>query len=434
MSANLFCLTLIINCLLSISSAKAAVFNQRGYEWTKTAAWRGNDFSEGLVRICYQDPLGRKFKVSLNSDFVKSLELCGYLNREGRIAINPKFYDAGDFHEGVAWVQLNQSYTSNNTVVGNGRFGFINKSGKIVIPLVFDAVGSFNEGVAPVQFNGKWGYVNKTGDFTISPRFSRADEFHEGIASVVLSGMSSKSSYINKSGNILRTFIGNGGKSSEGLIILPNTDGKYGYINNKGKMIIPYQFDAARSFSEGLAAIYKKSESIGQPVFAGYINSTGNIVISSANLFSNKDIDANPNIDANEFREGLALIENRNKKYECNYINKKGKIALRILNAKCSSFSSGLALINPYYKELESYDERNNKNYFIDKTGRTVIPSLGYRYKFFHNGLVGATRPDEQYFDSKRKINIMYYSRYDSDIFFDADGKVIFQSPLKMHK
>jgi WG containing repeat len=434
-SVSLLCLTLVISSLSSIGSVKLASSNQRGYEWTKTTAWKGSNFSEGLVRVCYQDPSGRKFKVSLNSDFVKYLELCGHMNREGDLVINPTFHDAGDFHEGVAWVQLNQLFTSNNsTVIGNGRYGFIDKSGEIVISLMFDAAGNFNEGLAPVQFNGMWGYINKKGGFTISPRFIRAGEFHEGIASVVLSGSSGKSAYINKTGKILRTFISNGSKFSEGLIVLPNNNGKYGYMNNKGEIIISYQFDAARSFSEGLAAIYKKSASIDQPIFSGYINTTGNIVISSTNLFSIKDIDANPNIDANEFSEGLALIENRNKKHECIYVNKKGQIAFKILNAKCGSFSGGLALVNPYYKELESYDERNNKNYFIDKTGRTVIPSSGYRYKSFQNGLAGATRPDKKYFDSKRKIYVMYYSRYDSELFFDSGGKIVFQSPLKIYK
>jgi hypothetical protein len=50
-------------------------------------------------------------------------------------------------------------------------------------------------------------------------------------------------------------------------------DKKCGYIDNTGRLIIPFTFDSAGEFSEGLAAVSIKEKT-------GYIDETGKIVIS----------------------------------------------------------------------------------------------------------------------------------------------------------
>ncbi|EAK1349894.1 WG repeat-containing protein, partial [Campylobacter coli] len=53
----------------------------------------------------------------------------------------------------------------------NGKWGFIDKSGKIVIEPKFDGVGNFSEGLAGVELNGKWGFIDKSGKIVIEPKF-----------------------------------------------------------------------------------------------------------------------------------------------------------------------------------------------------------------------------------------------------------------------
>lgn len=48
----------------------------------------------------------------------------------------------------------------------------------------------------------------------------------------------------------------------------------YGYVNAKGEIVIPAQFEEARGFSEGLAAVKKGNK-------WGFINTSGSIVIST---------------------------------------------------------------------------------------------------------------------------------------------------------
>ena len=53
------------------------------------------------------------------------------------------------------------------------------------------------------------------------------------------------------------------------------TEGKYGYIDTSGKMIIPPQFEIAEDFSEGLSWVRSWG---GGPNF-GFIDRTGKMVI-----------------------------------------------------------------------------------------------------------------------------------------------------------
>ncbi|HNC45726.1 MAG TPA: WG repeat-containing protein, partial [Acidobacteriota bacterium] len=61
---------------------------------------------------------------------------------------------------------------------------------------------------------------------------------------------------------------------SEGLAVIQFTqDGKCGYIDKSGKLVISPEFELAESFSEGLAAVRIDCN------LWGYINRTGKLVI-----------------------------------------------------------------------------------------------------------------------------------------------------------
>jgi len=52
-----------------------------------------------------------------------------------------------------------------------GKLGYINRSGKIVIEPQFDWAEDFHMGLAAVEVGGKWGYINKIGKMVIEPQF-----------------------------------------------------------------------------------------------------------------------------------------------------------------------------------------------------------------------------------------------------------------------
>ena len=55
------------------------------------------------------------------------------------------------------------------------KWGYIDKSGKIVIEPQFDDASSFSEGLAAVclgdycPLRGKWGYIDKSGEYVWEP-------------------------------------------------------------------------------------------------------------------------------------------------------------------------------------------------------------------------------------------------------------------------
>lgn len=122
----------------------------------------------------------------------------GYINKSSEFVINPRFDYGGQIRATFFWKELvsiynrksdNEGFTEGLSVIAikNGdilKFGYIDKSGKLTINPQFDDAHDFSEGLAAVEINGKWGYIDKTGKFVINPTFDIADDFSGGLAKV----------------------------------------------------------------------------------------------------------------------------------------------------------------------------------------------------------------------------------------------------------
>lgn len=105
--------------------------------------------------------------------------------------------------------------------------------------------------VARDEATGKYGY-KANGIWIINPEYDRAEAFSESMAVVRKDG---KYGYIDVSGRlVIPVKYQDAGSFSAGLAPVC-LYGKYGYVDKSGEMVVPFKFSYAFPFSEGLAAV-----------------------------------------------------------------------------------------------------------------------------------------------------------------------------------
>ena len=133
-------------------------------------------------------------------------------------------------------------------------------------------------------------------------------------------------------------------------------EGKYGYIDRAGRMVIPPQFAWAGDFAGGLAAVRPEKKGLW-----GFIDETGALFIPAR-----YDL-------ARDFAEGLAAVE-INGKY--GFVDRVGAMLILPQFKEVGDFSQGLAAVK--------IDGRWG---YGDRSGKLVIPSQFDEAGAFSEGL-----------------------------------------------
>jgi hypothetical protein len=268
-----------------------------------------------------------------------------------------------------------------------GRYGFIDKTGKMILQPQFARAQMFSEGLAAVQINAKWGFIDRTGKMVITPKYDVVLPFAEGLASV--RGASGHFGCINKAGEIVitpQTRFGGISQFSEGLAATLMSDvaqgiaiSAWGFIDTNGKFVISPAYDGVTSFSEGLAAVRAAGKKW------GYVDKTTKYQIQP--LFET----------ANRFSEGLASVESTlRSQYKWGFIDHTGKFAIPPQYSLARTFSEGFAgaqygdvkwgfvdksgkwAIPPKYDDIAQFNEGlalvqlGGKENYIDRTGKVI--------------------------------------------------------------
>ncbi len=305
---------------------KTGYFNLEGKIVINPQFEQGGIFNEGLALI----------KTSENK--------YGFIDEQGKIVINPQFKMASNFSDGLAPV-----------VSEGGKCQYIDKEGKIKLTIdSADACGEFKEGIARIMLNRKYGFIDKDGKVIVKPQFDRAGDFNEGMAQVkmIIQDTDNKTvipkyGFINSKGEYainLQTYWTTSEYSSpfcEGLLLITDKEGKCGYINQEGKIVINPQFTYAGNFSNGLAWVLQGEQ-------FGYIDKEGKFVI---NPQFNRAYDFASN--------GLAVVGQKNgddEKY--GYIDKSGKFIINPQFACASPFIGSVALASTDQKQLGIIDNK----------------------------------------------------------------------------
>ena len=236
---------------------------------------------------------------------------------------------------------------------------------------------------ARVSLKSEWFYIDSTGKKTLSCTYTQCSNFSEGLALV----KGDKLGYIDPKGKIVVPLkLGNANPFQEGKAFAD-----FGFIDKTGQPLFKkHRFKKASNFSEGFAAATDKGN-------WGYINSKGEYEIAQ------KYQQAFP------FSEGLALVQKDNA---WSYLNVKGKVSFVIKEnvIQATSFKEGFATIKtskgwgtidpdgiivlePTYANLENIGsgylkqkiDAQNEN--IIRGDGKVVKSAG-SFKEFSEGLV----------------------------------------------
>ncbi len=219
-----------------------------------------------------------------------------FLDRQGQPVFQNSWEDVGDdgFSEGLC------------TVMENGLWGYMDTTGTTVIPCVWESVSAFKGGLAVVENSeGLYGLINTDGDmmldcaweslyllpdgwigvenaeekvtliksdgsFGLPMEYDRLSGYVNGVT---LAAQGRRMLLLNDRGQTVAelNYDDYSTISEEGLICVEK-EGKYGYIDTTGTLVIPCIYDAAEEFKGGLAAVVQEG-------LIGLINTSGETVV-----------------------------------------------------------------------------------------------------------------------------------------------------------
>lgn len=228
----------------------------------------------------------------------------GYVNLQGREVV-PPMYDP--INEGGSFARA--ASDGKIVVKRGGQFGVINASNQTVLPFsaAISNIDNFNNDHARVVKGKSVSWINSNGNPTADPTKPRETASQDVAA--IAKPASDKPALSQKPAAPT--------KPPFTTLQAHQQDGRWGFVDDEGVIMITYSFDEVRPFSEGLAAVRIDNE-------WGFLNLGGDLVVP----FSFKNTEAVANLSDSYFgapsfvfNQGKAWVATVNGQKQC--IDKK---------------------------------------------------------------------------------------------------------------
>jgi len=290
-----------------------------------------------------------------------------FLNESGKELFKPMILDGvGSYSEGKLFVKKRDKDTS--------YFCYIDHNGRELFKVNTSLPFNFNyDRALTVRFLDEegmerlYGFIDDKGKVIFENELYDALDFSDSLAYIMKEDIKG---YIGIDGQFrfLIDWEVVGYRFAEGLAPVSNNDYLFGFIDKTGKLVIPFRFDEAGEFREGLCKVYYKGD-------FGFINRNGDFVIHHRYD------------DVRDFSEGYAFVAKFDSAYvhHWGFINKDGRLIEDYIYSRVHNFSEGLAAV-----------QKNSKWGFIDYDGNTIIDFQFNAADSFKNGIAFAMDRDNK--------------------------------------
>ncbi len=229
------------------------------------------------------------------------------------------------------------------------KYGLMDYHGKIVLNDIYESIGEFNEGLMGISLNGYYGFLDTSFKMKIYNKYYYASDFSEGLADCA--------------------------------IVASPTELKYGYIDRNGKTVIPFSFDDASHFENGVARVGIGQNRGGQRISMeakkehdyitfGFIDKKGKFIIPPIYKSINSNSNFSSQIDPVN-HDGMIVLQ---------YEKKFG--AFDTLGKQIIPFEYDF--IDIFRNNLAKY-EKNDEKGIINSKGEKFLSVKGAKSLYFNN-------------------------------------------------
>ncbi|PQJ09740.1 hypothetical protein CJD36_017580 [Flavipsychrobacter stenotrophus] len=197
-----------------------------------------NKKGKEVIPCIYQmagDYRNRKAKVQIG-------KLYGYINKKGKYIYAPDTLDV-DNDKGI-WVTSKAE-----------RYGIANRAGKLIVPIDYNEPYALTHNRLFVRKDKSYGIIDRKGKEVLPFVYSKGFSY---FSEVVCMKKGNQWLIMNKRGHIkvrLDTTLDICSYFREGLAVVKDTSDRYGYINKKGRIVLPCIYNEAKDFNDGGAVV-----------------------------------------------------------------------------------------------------------------------------------------------------------------------------------
>ncbi|SFI36130.1 WG containing repeat-containing protein [Paenibacillus sp. UNC496MF] len=299
----------------------------------------------------------------------------GYIDGAGNMTVPPRFDDANDFQpNGLA------------VVAERGKYGVIDASANYVVKPVYDSVSDFSEGRATVIDADGFKLIDERGRVLTKRAYPFIAGMRDGRAMFYVTpegneGGASRYGYLDAQGaEIIPAQFAEAYDFEGGKALAKIADNEYALIDKDGKRLATYAYPYVGPPGDGLLAFRKEANGK-----YGYLDERGAIVIQPAYT------------SALPFRNGRAIV-NTAEDFKDSYgiIDKQGRFIVQagyndIRDLGQDRFALGMA-IDPEQPFIGS------RYAIADRGGKRLTDFLYRDVGEFKNGLASAEDASETYF------------------------------------